>query len=592
MHYTQNPFYILLCSPDDDKNKIHEQAELRSFDIDENLCRQAESILLNPKKRLEAEVSWFLCVKKEKIDYYLSLIENNPAKCIEELSTIVDLNENNIDEYIDNFSKANLLCFALEKVNLKDIKKKEEPLETLCMCVNYMIDDEIKFNIANARDKAGISNNFPDDELEEQLDKQKDYYKKTIYDYLNKIDSDQLVTILTELIKIHTCNGESDCDFELLEYVINKYEEDVGEFFEKQEILIDMDIENIETLLKHPTQTNILNNQYNKLEKKLCLWSKFAKPILIYKRSCGLDDEQSIKLFKKLRNISIIAYNNGYTDFDNKIINICIDIFKNNRTIEEIINKDKVELAKIEKERIEAKKRKKEEEDRISFYSCYFKYKCYDCSIIMDRDSVSLTKTLASLFSMDVADGVDMIISLFDLFNYHKNNTKHFFKNIKMMRWGVYIKKTEYVTYTQRKLIYKIQLMDIFNQIITIQMKEENYFIDIINRLQIKVGKRCMKEFLEKLHSGNFITIGKAKITDYGIELTKLFLSSKFYSWLDLTKKCSEGCLIINGKDGYSISLSFLNDWNTVVLSMMLDIFWKNGRGKETRISSLLSIIQ
>ena len=59
MKLIDNPFYILKCMPESSKSTIHEQAEERSFDIDENICKNAENILINPKKRLQAEISWF-----------------------------------------------------------------------------------------------------------------------------------------------------------------------------------------------------------------------------------------------------------------------------------------------------------------------------------------------------------------------------------------------------------------------------------------------------------------------------------------------------------------------------------------------------
>ena len=53
MKLLDNPFYILKCMPESSRSTIHEQAEEKSFDIDENLCKKAENILINPKKRLE-----------------------------------------------------------------------------------------------------------------------------------------------------------------------------------------------------------------------------------------------------------------------------------------------------------------------------------------------------------------------------------------------------------------------------------------------------------------------------------------------------------------------------------------------------------
>ena len=74
MTIKDNPFYILNASPRDSKQILHEKAEDKAFELPEEVCRNAERILLNPKKRLEAEVSWFPGVSPKRSEkFFLKL---------------------------------------------------------------------------------------------------------------------------------------------------------------------------------------------------------------------------------------------------------------------------------------------------------------------------------------------------------------------------------------------------------------------------------------------------------------------------------------------------------------------------------------
>ena len=58
MDFLQNPFYILNASPRDKRGRIMELSEERSLLTDSDDCAQASSNLINPRKRLSAEIAW------------------------------------------------------------------------------------------------------------------------------------------------------------------------------------------------------------------------------------------------------------------------------------------------------------------------------------------------------------------------------------------------------------------------------------------------------------------------------------------------------------------------------------------------------
>ena len=54
-----NPFATLQVSTRDHATRIMEAADERSLTIDEKLCQQARATLINPRRRLDAEIGWF-----------------------------------------------------------------------------------------------------------------------------------------------------------------------------------------------------------------------------------------------------------------------------------------------------------------------------------------------------------------------------------------------------------------------------------------------------------------------------------------------------------------------------------------------------
>ena len=59
MYLIDNPFYLLKASPKDNRKKLLELADDAAFDIDSIKANESRSILSNPRKRLEAEISFF-----------------------------------------------------------------------------------------------------------------------------------------------------------------------------------------------------------------------------------------------------------------------------------------------------------------------------------------------------------------------------------------------------------------------------------------------------------------------------------------------------------------------------------------------------
>ena len=243
MRLIDNPFYILKCMPESSKSTIHEQAEERSFDIDESICKNAENILLNPKKRLQAEISWFPGLDIKSVSEKVKSVIADSRKYVSDL--IIYKTKNYLAE-------ANLLAFGLETV--KDVSHwtKDDirmAASFLCsFCENISLRDSID-KIISSREKSNFPINIIEEDAISFIDEQKQYYETILYEFFQKVDSEAIVEILTKMAKESTDSGRNTCKWYLFENIITRYETDISDMVLEEKTLLLKDIESIENII-------------------------------------------------------------------------------------------------------------------------------------------------------------------------------------------------------------------------------------------------------------------------------------------------------------------------------------------------------
>lgn len=340
MKVLDNPFTILKCYPESPKSYILQQAEKRSFDIDEHICIEAKNILLNPNKRLEAEISWFpgLDYKKisEKFDYIF----------------------NNMEEYVSNFifektehnlAEANFLTFGLE--NEKHPEKWSTDnirlaINSLCYVSEKINIKQIKELIEKSRQVSNFPSNISDEELEYYINEQKKLYRNTLYDFLKKLDSAFLANILVLMLEEATNFNKNLCKWSLLEGIIYDYEFDIKPVLEKQDLIIQNNINSIKNEILPLKNSKLLDESIEILEKKLSTWNNAVKPFKLLKMNRGIDDEYCESVFFFIRDLSITSANeyDNY-EFSMKLIKLCKQHFSELRKVSELLDKDQQVVA-------------------------------------------------------------------------------------------------------------------------------------------------------------------------------------------------------------------------------------------------------
>jgi len=77
MELKKNPFFILKVGCDADRAAINASAEELAFFDEEGNVEQAQLTLLNPAKRLTAEMDWFPGLSETELEQVREAIEKN-----------------------------------------------------------------------------------------------------------------------------------------------------------------------------------------------------------------------------------------------------------------------------------------------------------------------------------------------------------------------------------------------------------------------------------------------------------------------------------------------------------------------------------
>ena len=361
MNFTDNPFFLLDVSPRDSKQVIHEKAELKSFELPEDVCRNAERTLLTPKKRLEAEISWFPCVSPRQIKDYM----NNAA---EDARKHDYRKRHNLVFEENNLATTNAIAYYLSFLS-DDLSWEQftvnRIIDNLCFFASS-IDVIRTFEQINAdRVAAGFTEVSSKDEIRDALEEQQRFYRKILHSFLDKQDSLVIVEALTFNIGSHTNYGKDECSWPLLEATIADYEVEVLPFFEKQKAIIDSDIKQITQhllskasifkgcgdLSKRMEKDEHFKDKITKLDKDVRLWGRIAKPIQILYKCNGKEHKYSSELAISIRNFSLKANNEyGLVEISEIITKLLSIVFAEVPIIAEQLEEDIICLSSSSKQ--------------------------------------------------------------------------------------------------------------------------------------------------------------------------------------------------------------------------------------------------
>ena len=324
MHIFDNPFYLLKANPIDNRKKLLELADDAAFEIDSIKSNESRSILSNPRKRLEAEFSFFPGNSNSQNEVLFDVIKNkndlNNFKNIWELNSLsyANLIANLIDKDNSDFENIYLIRLLIETFN------------------NFDLID-IKLLINEDRNNSGFPEVENDKDIEEQINSRKIFYLNCIKKYTSDLNLNVYSSLLISFIEESKGLKEPI----LLSILIDSFELQFKQYVLNEEEKVTSIIENIKTKLSSGNKKNSLKKLVLLLNKELREWDKLVQPIQLSTQKRGLEHIQSRELGIKVRNLALELHNvHKETDLARLITINLEDVFKEVTSLSDLSKKD------------------------------------------------------------------------------------------------------------------------------------------------------------------------------------------------------------------------------------------------------------
>lgn len=365
MDLFKNPFHILGATPRDNRHRIMEIAEEKSLLSDADECMEARSILINPRRRIAAEVAWLPGINQILTNGFLNLLERSAELRMELFHKLIAFMENvNETDYEQSLfgneklvplSRANLLVAGLARVHdhsTDDITQwsgyiyRPSPPTT----VQWILEiaktfDEIEpqdlcLTINEERRESG----FPDitnlSVIEDELHNRRQDYQQVINLALKDLSIWELARTVTIGIETATDKGEKHGPI-LIEDLVVWYQTYIQEPLENVDLKINMHIEDIRARADAEQTDSNLGFMINELIQTVKEWDALAQPIQLSRKSRGERHNASFEIAQRLRILAADLFSEyGKIDFARNIINTLKEVFAEVPEIAEYISED------------------------------------------------------------------------------------------------------------------------------------------------------------------------------------------------------------------------------------------------------------
>lgn len=335
MKLCKNPFHILGASPRDDRRRIMELADERSLLFDPDRCMQARSDLLNPAKRLFAEMAWMPGVNPKRVAELLSMLKSSPR----------DL------RYVDRLNpitRANLLASGFSKAH--DLEPGETAGWALQIANEFeKIDPEGLLVLVNEdRNISGFPEVTDLSAVEEAIKDRRRYYREAIISVMANLPMSVFVKSVTTLVEFSTDNGATLGPI-LVSDIVDSYKDIHQDILEKGEedirAVVDaiwFDAEGVSDAYIESMVNDLIGN----VEK----WDEIAQPIQISSKSRGLDHIISHRVSDRVRQLMVhmISYH-GILHFSIQLTKMMEKVFAEVREVAERASKDASTLTIIQR---------------------------------------------------------------------------------------------------------------------------------------------------------------------------------------------------------------------------------------------------
>ena len=543
----ENPFYILDATTRDNRQKIVELAEEKSFDIDEDLCQKARSDLTMPRNRVLAELNWLPGVSPNKISLLISKLKT----CDKSLYSI---------EGIPDLARINILMELLDNEHIKfNTNELEDVIIKIINNFDNLNTDEIIRDINEDRIVSGFPEINDYELVENHLLEKKRSCVKLILKRLNNLETLHLIDIMTRIVDDATVNGEIQAS-SMLEDLVDDYKLHTQNFLEQEFEKIRKLIEIIQNRAEEGKDT--ISPLINKLLEITRNWDNVAQPIQLSMKSRGLDEPLSSKVANTIRSLSIELTNDyGYVELSQKISEVIKELFAE---LPEIVEKVEEDIDTLDDlfSQIQESKDKREIEERQFQESLNYSV---EIGVLM-KDKLSIS-----------SKGITWKDKTYPL------------ESITRVSWGA---TRHSINGMPTGTTYTISFGD-DRSTSTIETRRGSVYEEVIDRLWKTAGMVIITKLLKDFKNGQGLTFNNATIWDDGVTLIKSggWLSSdekKKFGWSEVQIYSSNGSLVIESikEKKFVTAIAYQGVYNVHFLEQLIRMKFKDGNAR--KLSDLL----
>ena len=331
MDLLKNPFHILGATTRDDKHRIMDLTMTRRLFSDSAECEEAEAILKHPIKRISAEIAWLPGVDPELTDEILKRLE------------IPDQNLHG-NTGLTHIACANFLVSGLSRLTNLASSNVVEWILAIARSSEAINSEAVRATLNKDRSASGFPQ-IPDlSTIDDEIRKQKNYYRQVITSVLENLSVNERARVLTLAIESSIGNDKTRCPI-LIEDLVSSYELGVQDSLEKKQKIIEAQDKKIRAMVDAKNPDTTLQPIVNQLIQTVKEWDTIAQPIQLSKRSRGERHIASFEIAWRVQKLTVDLFNEYLKyDFALQFLNMLLEVFAEVPEIVERITRNKKDL--------------------------------------------------------------------------------------------------------------------------------------------------------------------------------------------------------------------------------------------------------
>jgi hypothetical protein len=516
-----NPFAVLGVTTRDDRARIMEAAEDRSYDLDPEICSQARATLTNPRKRLEAELGWFPGTSPKVADQATS----TSVKAIGQLP-------------LAGLAKANALAIAAMRWTPSETEELVGFLDALCAAVEEVDLLQVLREVNEDREIAGFPPFSSAEAAEDVLRDRRQTWRRTVMMVMERTPTVEMVEAMFLLVD----KLESEDRFPLFMHEL------IADYALRAQPFMTREVEAAERLIAKArelagTRPDALPPLFDALRKLLVAWDESTHAIQLSATLLGRKDADSENLAFAVRGLSIDLYN------DHRLLDearqLSAMVGASFSALPRIANQVAEDAKALENLAAEAA----QEEADLSYAADIGTF---------NKSRLAIGKT-----------GIEW------------RGRRTALPAVRGVRWGA-VKKS--VNGIPTGTDYLIAWTD-GSSTTTAEFKNGAIFEAFVPKIWTGVGFRLVNEMVARLSAGGELRFGNMIVRDDTVVLTKRkFLGSEpaEFPWGEVSVTTADGSFIVNGPKGSkaSASVAYREVDNIHFFEALVRQAFKNGRVK------------